>query len=120
MCRHGRGKCVSTCLVYATCAVAFVVYANGDKFSVMYLILLYPWCMGIDEARAYLCALCTPRVSRPLLHTSMVIDFLLCTYFYYTGGAWAWTRQAPWYLPCGEAVCVVCREFAACVYISLC
>ena len=38
---------------------------------------------------------------------------------YYTGGALAWTRQAPWYGPCGEAVCVVCRELATCVHASL-
>ena len=32
-------------------------------------------------------------------------------------GALAWTRQAPWYLPCGEAMCVVFCEFVACVYV---
>ena len=37
--------------------------------------------------------------------------------FDFAGGLRAWTRQAPWYLPCGEAVCVVCREFAASVYV---
>ena len=37
--------------------------------------------------------------------------------FNFADGAWAWTRQAPWHLPCGEAMCVVCPEFAACVYI---
>ena len=31
--------------------------------------------------------------------------------------AWAWTRQAPWYLPCGEAVYIVFCEFAACVCV---
>ena len=35
------------------------------------------------------------------------------------GGAQAWTRQAPWYVPCGEAVCVMCHEFPACVHASL-
>ena len=49
---YGRGTCLSTCLVYALCVVAFVTYVNGDKFSIMYLILLYQWCMGIDKARA--------------------------------------------------------------------
>ena len=39
--------------------------------------------------------------------------------FYCTGGAWAWTRQAPWYMPCGEAVCVVCHEFATYVHVAL-
>ena len=37
--------------------------------------------------------------------------------FDFAGGARAWTRQAPLYLPCGEAVCVVCCEFAVCVYV---
>ena len=41
----------------------------------------------------------------------VVVDF--------AGGARAWTRQAPWYLPCGEAVCIVCCDFAACVHASL-
>ena len=39
--------------------------------------------------------------------------------FDFTGGARAWTRQARWYLPCGEAVCVVCHEFAACVCVLI-
>ena len=38
--------------------------------------------------------------------------------FDYAGLAQTWTRQAPWYLPCGEAVCVVYCEFAACVDAS--
>ena len=42
----------------------------------------------------------------------IVVDF--------AGGSRAWTRQAPWYLPCGEAVCVVCHEFVACVCVWLC
>ena len=37
--------------------------------------------------------------------------------FDFAGGARAWTRQAPWYLPCGEVVCIVRREFEACVYV---
>ena len=37
--------------------------------------------------------------------------------FYFAGGAWTWMRQAPWYLPCGEAVCIVYHEFVACVYV---
>ena len=28
-----------------------------------------------------------------------------------------WTRQAPWYVLCARAVCVMCREFAAWVYV---
>ena len=39
--------------------------------------------------------------------------------FDFAGGARAWTRQSLRYLPCGEAVCIVCREFAACVPASL-
>ena len=39
--------------------------------------------------------------------------------FDYAGGARAWTRQAPWYVPCGEVVCIVLREFAACVCVLL-
>ena len=39
--------------------------------------------------------------------------------FDFAGGPRAWTRQAPWYVPCGEAVCIVCREFLARVHASL-
>ena len=60
--------------------------------------------------------LCTLNVLWPLLHASMVMSFLLCTWFYYTNCAWAWTRQAP----CALAVGVVCREFAACVNVWIC
>ena len=37
---YGRGTRLGTCLVYATCVVAFVACMYGDEFSVMYLILL--------------------------------------------------------------------------------
>ena len=39
--------------------------------------------------------------------------------FDFASVARAWTRQAPWCVPCGEAVCVVCREFPACMHVSL-
>ena len=29
-------------------------------------------------------------------------------------------EQAPWYVPCASARCIRCREFAACVNVSLC
>ena len=44
---HGRGTCLCTCLVYAACVVAFVACVNGDEFSLMYLILLHQFCMGV-------------------------------------------------------------------------
>ena len=37
--------------------------------------------------------------------------------FQYASYARAWTRQAPWYVPCAPAVCVRCGEFAACAYV---
>ena len=39
--------------------------------------------------------------------------------FDFVGGARAWMRQAPWYLPFGEAMCVMCCDFRACVHASL-
>ena len=48
-----------------------------------------------------------------------VVSLQHMSLFDYAGGAWAWTRQRPWYLPCGETVCIVCREFATCVHASL-
>ena len=38
--RHERGTRLGTCLVKATCVVAFVACVIVDKFSVMYLTLL--------------------------------------------------------------------------------
>ena len=49
---HGRGTRLGTCLVYAECVMAFVACVNGDKSSVMYLVLLYQWCTSMDEACA--------------------------------------------------------------------
>ena len=54
--RNGRGTHLGTCLVYAACVVAFVACVNGDRFYFMYLILLYRWCTGMDEASALVCA----------------------------------------------------------------
>ena len=86
---HGRGTCLCTCLVYAACVVAFVACVNGDEFSVMYLILLHQFCMGMDEARALVLVLCSSSVSpvsSPLLHASILKNdlflislLLLCT-----------------------------------------
>ena len=47
----------------------------------------------------------------------VVVVIVVVVDFNFAGGARAWTRQAPWYLPCDEAVCIVCHEFAACVYV---
>ena len=77
---HGRGTCLCTCLVYAACVVAFVVCVNGDEFSVMYLVLLHQFCMGMDEARALVHILCSNSVSHalwPLPYASMQINILL-------------------------------------------
>ena len=34
-----KGTHLSTCLVYATCVMAFVACVNADEFSVLYFIL---------------------------------------------------------------------------------
>ena len=47
---HGRGTCLSACLVYAMFVVAFVACLTGYGFSVLYLILLHQLCMGMDDA----------------------------------------------------------------------
>ena len=39
---------------------------------------------------------------------------------HYARCAQAWTRHAPRYMPCASAAYIVCREFAACVIISIC
>ena len=53
------------------------------------------------------------------LCASCVVSLQHVSMFDYARGARAWKRQAPWYVPCGEVVCVVCREFVACVHASL-
>ena len=40
--------------------------------------------------------------------------------FYRASDARAWPRQGPCSMPCAQAVCVMCRDFAACVRVWLC
>ena len=40
--------------------------------------------------------------------------------FIKVGCARAWMREAPWYVPCASATCILCREFAICAYVSTC
>ena len=48
----------------------------------------------------------------------VIIVFIVVTIgLYCAGDPRAWTRQTPWYVPCARAVCVVCRDFAACVHV---
>ena len=47
--------------------------------------------------------------------TVAVVIVIVVVAFYCAGDAQAWTRQAPWYVPCAQSVCVVCHEFATCV-----
>ena len=49
----------------------------------------------------------------------VVVVVVVVVDFDFAGGAQAWTRQEPWYLPYGEAVCVVLHEFLACVHAAL-
>ena len=48
-----------------------------------------------------------------------VVSLQHVSMFDYVGDARAWTRQATLYMPCGEAVCAVCREFVTDVHASL-
>ena len=59
------------------------------------------------------CLVLEPRASgvMSLQHVSM---------FEYVGCAWEWMMQASWYVPCAQAACIRCREFAACVSVSIC
>ena len=54
--KHGRDRPLNMCLFFDVCVMAFAACTNGDKFSFVYLILLYRWCTGIDEAPALECA----------------------------------------------------------------
>ena len=51
---------------------------------------------------------------------SCVMNLQRASMFEYAGCAWAWTRQAPRYVPCASATCILCPEFAECAYVSLC
>ena len=53
-------------------------------------------------------------------YASCVVSLQHVPMFHYAGCAWAWTRQAPSYVPCASAACSGCREFVACAYVSLC
>ena len=82
---HGRGTRLGTCLVQqqcVSCVVVFAVCVNANKCSAIFLILLHWLCMGMDEARALVHALCNNSVSHvpwPLLHASILTNVLLCS-----------------------------------------
>ena len=105
-----EGTHLSTCLVYAACVIAFVACVNADKFSVMYLILLKSLVHGHGRGTSF----STCRVYAPY-----VVAFVACENadkfsvyvpdFIEVSCAPAWTRHAPWYMPCAAVVCLVCR-----------
>ena len=47
----------------------------------------------------------------------VVVAIVVVFDFDFDGGARVWTRQAPWYLPYGEVVRIICHEFVAYVYV---
>ena len=64
----------------AVCAMAFVACMNVHKCCVMFLILSWRLCTGMDEARALVHVLCSSSMSCvpwPLLHVSMQISVML-------------------------------------------
>ena len=71
---HGRGTPLGTCLVLlqcVSCVVSFAARVTANAFCVLFLISLHMLCMGMDEARALVRALCNSSVSPvslPLLH----------------------------------------------------
>ena len=54
------------------------------------------------------------------LHGLGVMSLQHVPMLHYAGYARAWTRHAPRYVPCASAACMLCREFAACVNVSIC
>ena len=81
---HGRGTRLDTCLVQQQCAsyvVASAACVIANKCCVLFLISLHLLCMGMDEARALVHALCScsvSPVSSPLLHASLLINVVFC------------------------------------------
>ena len=71
---HGRGTLLGTCLVQmqcVSCVVASAACVAPNKCCVFFFISLHLLCMGMDEARALVHALCNCSVSSmpwPLLH----------------------------------------------------
>ena len=112
---------LGTCLVNTACVVVFVACVSADKFSVMYLILLQSLMHGHGR--------CT-RLDTCLVYIPCVVAFVACEnadrfsvyvlHFIEVSCARAWTRQAPWYVPCALAACILCREFVACTYVLMC
>ena len=51
---------------------------------------------------------------------SGVVSLQHVSMFHYVGCARAWTRHAPQYVPLASAACILCREFLACVNVSIC
>ena len=88
---------------------------NADKFSV-YLILLKSLMHGHGR--------CT-RLGTCLVYTPCFVAFVACEnadkfsvyvlHFIEVSCARAWTRQAPWYVPCASAACILCRVCSMCL-----
>ena len=116
VCRHGRGTHLDTCLVQlqcVSCVVASTACVTAKKCSVLFLISLHLFGTGMDEAHALVHALCSCSVSpmsSPLLHAWLLINVVFCSSFHYAYCARAWTRHAPWYMPCACPVCLLCRR----------
>ena len=119
--RHERGTRLGTCLVNTTCVVAFVACFNADKFCVMCLILLkspmhrHGRGTGLGTCLVYApCVVAFVACENADKFSVYVLHFTEVSY------ARAWTRQAPLYVPCASATCILCREFATCAYVPIC
>ena len=120
--RHEGGTHLGTCLVNAACVVGFVASVNADKFSVMHLILLKSLMHGHGRYT---------HLGTCLVYTPSFVAFVACEnadkffcfmYFILLKSALHehGTKQAPWYVPCALAACILCREFVACTYVLMC
>ena len=122
---HGQGTHLGTCLVQlqcVSCVVAFAACVTTNKCCVLFLISLHLLCTSMDEARTLVRALCNYSVSpmsSPLLHAWLLINVVFCWWWHNTCSARAWTRHAPWYVPCAIVVCLMCPYFVACFSVSI-
>ena len=79
---HGRGTRLGTCLVQlqcVSCVVTSTACVTAEKCSVLLLIIKHRLCMGMEEARALVHALCSCSVSLVSLLCNMFqcFDFLV-------------------------------------------
>ena len=84
-----------------SCVCCWVV---GSIVSIVFYVFNFFMSVALGHGRGKRLGMCL--MFEP--HVLGVVSLQHVPMFEYAGYARAWTRQAPWYMPCARAACVVC------------